>query len=322
MKNHFDEYISAISKIDLHPKLNIIFDKFPKSIDQLPNLIIHGPKGCGKYSQTLKLLKNYSPTNLKYEKKFSIVFNKQQIYYKISDIHYEIDMSLLGCNAKTLWHELYTQLIDIISAKSHKVGIIVCKYFHEIHSDLLEIFYSYMQKNDLLNISIKFILITEHISFLSDNILNCCHIIPIPRPSKSSYEKLVNTKLTVLSDIHNIADLENHNTIIPHKNICDKLLEQFDDYNKCDMAKYRELLYDLLTYNLNIYDCVWYIVGNVIKKYSLSTYDTSDIIINTYVFFNYYNNNYRPIYHLEKYIYYIICKIHNLKVISNNLDIL
>jgi hypothetical protein len=44
----------------------------------------------------------------------------------------------------------------------------------------------------------------------------------------------------------------------------------------------------------------------------LSEEDISEILIRTYSFLKYYNNNYRPIYHLESIIFYIINKIHNL----------
>jgi hypothetical protein len=104
-------------------------------------------------------------------------------------------MSLLGCNSKLLWHEIYLQFIDIISAKTEKSGIIVCKYFHEIHSELLENFYSYMQQNTSLSVDIKFILITEELSFIPDNILNCCEIIHLSRPAKTIYNNcLIKTK--------------------------------------------------------------------------------------------------------------------------------
>ena len=68
----------------------------------------------------LKLLKRYCPTELKYEKKLTVNFNKSQLYYKVSDIHIEVDMSLLGCNAKLLWNDIYNQLIDIACIKSNK----------------------------------------------------------------------------------------------------------------------------------------------------------------------------------------------------------
>jgi hypothetical protein len=138
---------------DLHPNL------FSKN-QPIKNTIFYGPSGVGKYTQVLKKIKTYSPSELKYEKKMTVTYNKQSYVFKISDIHYEVDMSLLGCNSRLLWHEIYQQILDSISAKNEKSGIIVCKYFHEIHSELLENFYSYMQKNYASNIEIKFILIT------------------------------------------------------------------------------------------------------------------------------------------------------------------
>ena len=119
-ETHFEEYISSNQKEDLHPKMNKIFQKFPSKITDLKNIIFYGPPGVGKYTQMLKSIKKYSPTELKYEKKISISFNKQQFFFKISDIHFEIDMSLLGCNSKLLWHDIYMQIIDIISAKNEK----------------------------------------------------------------------------------------------------------------------------------------------------------------------------------------------------------
>jgi len=146
-ETHFEEYINENQRQNLHPKLEKLYNKFPKDAPKLQNLIFYGPSGVGKYTQMLRSIKKYSPSELKYEKKISITFNKQQYFFKISDIHYEIDMSLLGCNSKLLWHEIYLQIIDIISAKNDKFGIIVCKFFNDIHSELLENFYSYMQKN-------------------------------------------------------------------------------------------------------------------------------------------------------------------------------
>ena len=139
-ETHFEEYIK---KENLHPKLEKIYNNnFPKTINKLGNLIFYGPSGVGKYTQMLNSIKKYSPSDLKYEKKTSLTFNKQQYFFKISDIHFEVDMSLLGCNSKLLWHDIYQQIIDIVSAKHERSGIIVCKYFHEIHSELLENFYS------------------------------------------------------------------------------------------------------------------------------------------------------------------------------------
>jgi Cdc6-like AAA superfamily ATPase len=104
-ESHYEEYISSVDKYNLHPELVAIYNMFPQKINQLENLIIYGPSGVGKYSQILYLLRRYSPSELKYDKKITITTDKQEYIYRISDIHYEIDMSQLGCNSKLLWHE-------------------------------------------------------------------------------------------------------------------------------------------------------------------------------------------------------------------------
>jgi hypothetical protein len=322
-ETHFEEYINSNKTINLHPKLDKVFNKFPKKINDLKNIIFYGPSGVGKYTQALRCIKLYSPSELKYEKKISITYNKLQYYFKISDIHYEVDMSILGCNSKLLWHEINSQIIDIISSKPEKKGIILCKYFNEIHNELLDNFYSYMQKNHYSSIDIKYILITEELSFIPDNILSCCEIINIPRPSKTQYNKClsVDTKIPKnfsLENIKNIKSLKisnnNNNQLIkPHKIICDKILEEIINIDDIKFLKFRDLIYDILIYNLNINDCIWYILSSLIKKDKIKGEYLSGLLIKTYNFFHYYNNNYRPIYHLENYFFNLTSIIHNLK---------
>ena len=313
-ETHFEEYINSNQKLNIHPKLDKIYNRFPKSIRDLKNIIFYGPSGVGKYTQMLKSIKKYSPTELKYEKKISITFNKQQYFFKISDIHYEIDMSLLGCNSKLLWHDIFLQLIDIISAKNEKSGIILCKYFHEIHSELLDNFYSYMQKNYATSIDLKFILITEKLSFIPDNILNCCEIIHVARPSKILYNKCLKNKLST-TKIENITNIKNLNSSIyelmqPYKIICDKIIDVMINIDDLKFLKFRDLLYDIFIYNLDITDSIWYINSQLIKLNKIKKEDVSNVLIKTYSFFQYYNNNYRPIYHLENYLFYLISLIH------------
>ena len=207
-ETHFEEYLTENSRVNLHPKLDKLYAKFPKTLPELKNLIFFGPSGIGKYTQMLKSIRRYSPSDLKYEKKISVTFNKQQYFFKISDIHYEVDMSLLGCNSKLFWHDIYQQIVDIISSKTDKSGIIVCKYFHDIHSELLETFYSYMQQTTDKSIDVKFVLVTEELSFIPDNILNCCEIINISRPTKTSYVKCVKTKLPANFVVENITNIK------------------------------------------------------------------------------------------------------------------
>lgn len=336
-ESHFEEYISSVERFNLHPELLEYYNKFPENISDFENLIIYGGGGIGKYSQVLYFLKKYSPSNLKYEKKITITNEKQTYVYHISDIHYEIDMSFLGCNSKTLWHDIFFHIVDIISIKKNKIGIIVCKNFHMIHSELLEIFYSYIQQynNPQSNIQIKFILVSEHISFIPNQILNVCEIINIKRPSIEMYKKifdcdesicgpkyndkiieiLSNTEADTILNIKEINSfhLINNDISMPidiFNTICNSIIFEIDNHTNIDFLKFRDILYDILIYNLDAIECIWYILEHYIRKNRIKPHNISDIMVKLYPFLKYYNNNYRPIYHLESIMFYIITKIH------------
>ena len=314
-ETHFDHYLSAHNENSLHPSLSLVYKKFPPKIAQLKNLIFYGPKGVGKYTQMLAAIKKYSPSELKYEKKLSVTYNKNIYFFKISDIHYEIDMSLIGCHSKMLWNEVYNQIIDILLAKAEKSGIIVCKYFHEIHSELLDIFYSYMQSLNTTNIDLKFIIITEELSFIPDNIVNCSHLIKVPRPSRNTYNKCLKLKLKKTIQLHEITNIKNiHLTLDQLMNsneiICNRLVDCIINTKDINFYHMREHLYDIFIYNLDPYECIWFIVNKLVSLNKIKAEDMTDILIKIYTFLQYYNNNYRPIYHFENFIVYLMMKVH------------
>jgi len=283
-----EEYIAAMDKYDLHTELNTLYNTaFPKSLKSFENLIVYGPVGSGKYSQVLKILKKYSPSELKHEKKITVQSEKNNYTFRISDIHYEIDLSFLGCNSKNLWHDIFCQIVDIISVKQEKIGIIICKNFHMIHSELLEIFYSYIQPftTSHMNIKIKFIILTEHISFLPNAILRCCAVIPIKKPNKENYKCMIEANIRknvsdryfqkrisswkITEKTRDIIDDIDTNTLINIKElqsfsllkssneipadifniVCDKIIIEMSNPQNMNFTGFRDSLYDILIYN-------------------------------------------------------------------------
>jgi hypothetical protein len=343
-----DEYITAVNRYNLHGDLISVYSNcFPKDIKNFENIIVYGAIGSGKYSQVLYFLKKYSPSELKYEKKMTVQSEKQSYTFHISDIHYEIDMSFLGCNSKNLWHDIFFQIVDIISVKQDKIGIIVCKNFHMIHNELLDIFYSYIQQfnSTHMNIQVKFIILTDHISFIPSNIINTCSVLNIKKPNKDKFKEMfkpLNKKVikpdTFIKKITNkIIDEQQNNilnnidtsTLINIKEIqsfslikeveeipkdifniiCDQIINEITLCEKINFITFRDSLYDILIYNLEAVECVWYILTHFIEEDKLESEDVSDIIKKTYSFLKYFNNNYRPIYHLESMMFYLITKI-------------
>lgn len=411
-ETHFEEYIQSVDKFNLHPELIDIRDTFPDSLSKFGNLIVYGASGIGKYSQVLKLIQKYSPCGLKYDKHMIMQNEKQTYIYRISDIHYEIDMALLGCNSKMIWHEIFSQIVDIISMKSDKNGIIVCKNFHSIHTELLDIFYSYMQQynHPQLNIHIKYILITEHLSFLSNRILDNCRILSMKRPSKPLYQEYItllqtispdseggvldlevanrrmpppppplpiaaNTKVSAITrvgkrqppienklihhskqesltdlfskkistislikksknilpsfldnidpgDVLNMKEIrtlreavaieDGDRAIIPKEifnNVCDAIIRDLTNPRELVITSFRDTLYDILIYNLDAVECFWYIFTHFIMLRKIGGPDISVVLDKTYTFLKYYNNNYRPIYHLENIFLLLLTKL-------------
>lgn len=349
-ESHYEEYIESMNKYNLHPELSDTFNSLPKNCSDMSNLILYGPSGAGKYTQSLAILKRYSASELKYDKKITIQTEKQDYMYHISDIHYEIDMSLLGCNSKILWRELFSQIVDIISVKNDKYGFILCKNFHNIHTELLEVFYSYIQQYSHYKSAIKihFIILTEHISFIPNNIIQACQLINIARPTKLQYENIYvptieqptedvlenfskkigaeyerseSNDMNIMkqiksSEILNCKEVKSFSSISTGKIpkdifniVCDNIINEMTSPSKLSYTTFRDAVYDMLVYNLDVAECIWYILYFFIKNQSIKDGDLSDVLDRCYVFLKYYNNNYRPIYHLESILFYFIIKI-------------
>ena len=311
LETTYDEYIKSVEKQNIHVKFENIYNNLSDDFTSLKHMIFYGPSGIGKYSQMLYCIKRYSSHNMRYDKRFNVEFNKKKDYvFRMSDIHYEVDMELLGCNSRLLWINVYNQIVDIIQAKKdRKYGFIVCKNFHTINGELLEIFYSYMQYK---NNSIKFILLTEHITFIPTNIINSCQLLSFSRPTKKQYFEITDNKdvlKTNISEISNIKNTKNDVTQLKkhHVIICNTIIKTLRSFTN-NYSELREQLYNILIYKLDVYKCVWYIYTSLIKQFDLSESVIFDINIEMHKFFKYYNNNYRPIYHLERIMLYIVSK--------------
>ena len=85
-----DNFINYINNFENEKKINKKYDNYisnlPDDINNIPNIILYGPPGSGKYSEALKIVLKYSATKLKYEKKMIVKASKNEHIIKISDI--------------------------------------------------------------------------------------------------------------------------------------------------------------------------------------------------------------------------------------------
>tara|TARA_Y100000768_G_scaffold307929_5_gene242092 strand:+ start:36261 stop:37199 length:939 start_codon:yes stop_codon:yes gene_type:complete len=299
----YEEHLSEISKCNFHKELqNIINDV--TTIEEFSNCILHGPSGIGKYSQALQLISKFSPSQLKYEKKVHLTINKSEYTFKISDIHYEVDFMTLGCNAKIVWNEIFNTIVNIVLSNGINNGIILCHNFNHISVELLDIFYSYIQQVFYLPINLRFLFLTDKISFLPTRIINNALIINIGRPHKIHVThkfKKHSISCNNLKELY-IPLSESHNEY----KLIDDIILMIKDKTKLKLGVMRELLYELLTYDIKIYDVLNTIIFELIKDSILKLEDFPKLMNDIYVCSCHYNNNYRPIYHLENMIVKII----------------
>jgi hypothetical protein len=118
-------------------------------------------------------------------------------------------------------------------------------------------------------------------------------------------------KLENITNIKNL-HLYNDELMLQYKIICNKILHNLKNIEESNFLKFRDILYDMFIYNLDISDCIWYIISTLINENKIRKEQLSPILIKTYCFFQYYNNNYRPIYHMENYLLSLAKIIHGM----------
>ena len=71
--------------------------------------------------------------------------------------------------------------------------------------------------------------------------------------------------------------------------VCDQIIDEITMCDNIQFTHFRDSLYDILIYNLDITECVWYIISHFINSGKLQSADISDILQKTYMFLKYFN---------------------------------
>jgi hypothetical protein len=306
----FDDYLKEKAKYDIHLEVSAVSAELAKD-SMLQNVIFYGPPGVGKYSCALDYISKYSPSHLAYERKAIVETSKGQYAIKISDVHFEVDMGLLGCNSKQTWNELFTHITNIVNLRSLNQGIILCRNFDRINAELLEVFYSYFQTNTQKT-RLAFVLLTEAHSFIPTHIVKRCHLVRVTRPKRIVYAKL--HKIPKTFDVNTISNIKSWKADVNMMNeetLKRKLVSLLESYENFDFEEVRKTIYDILIQNHNLVDILWDVVESVVQN-GLDPEKGLTLLKGTYSFLELYNNNYRPIYHLERYMCFLLRLIHEL----------
>jgi DNA polymerase III delta prime subunit len=319
LSNTFEKHLQETTRINLHgnKKAQTVLQSIPKTIESMPHLIFYGPPGIGKYSQSLQFLSKISPSQLRYERKMYVDFNKEDYIFRISDIHFEVDMMQLGCHAKVLWHTIFQQIKMVIETKKQPHGVILCKNIHATHGELLDILYTYLSNALSPRTIIKFIFLTESVSFLPNSLYSSCFCVQFGRPSKTLYQKILHNeripKTSAIEDTKTIYALKQRSSFQDTECLVETFVDKILSVETLKYEELREIIYEILLRNHDVQALCYDILVKLESMCPLTILQHHQIIQEMPLIFKRFNNNYRPIYHLENYFLMIIGVVHGIK---------
>jgi hypothetical protein len=79
-----------------------------------------------------------------------------------------------------------------------------------------------------------------------------------------------------------------------------------------DFISLRDRIYDINVMGQNACSVVWGIISALLASDKIPESKTSDVMDETTKFLELFSNNYRPIYHLERYVYFLATIVNEL----------
>ena len=175
---------------------------------------------------------------------------------------------------------------------------------------MLNIFYNFIENIDNKNIDIKFVILTTNIGFIPDIILKKLTKLHMSIPIKKKLNHI--KKNAFYTGNLKLIPINYNDELNNYKLICDKILVRIYNIDTIEFHEIRELIYSLLVSNCDIHECIWYLISDIVNKNKISQEKIADTMIFLFNSLKKYNNNYRPIYHLEKIVFYFIYQVHEL----------
>jgi hypothetical protein len=182
-----------------------LLSPLPATVHELPHLLVHSTQETveSAYKQCIQLLQQYSSHSLSHPahyKKLVVPFPKKKasVVLRKSDVHVELDMSALSCNAKMVWNTLFQCLSSVaapVSSANKHTLVVVCHGCEGMQQTLLSQLYYYLQDNHSFqetNATTRFVFffLTTNTAIFPPSIRQCCvpcNVCPPPPvPSLSS----------------------------------------------------------------------------------------------------------------------------------------
>lgn len=172
-----------------HPAIISDLDQFPTDLAEMPSIIISGPQAAGKRTLGLVVVAGFSPSAMRYEKKLYIGESPRRQEdapcVPMSDVHFEVDMSLPCFGNKAGWSSAHKAIVDAVEIRKDKYAFVMCTNFHLADRDLLRVFSNFMDSG-VDGVNLRYILITEHYSRLPLEIRQMARRIAVPTAHRAT----------------------------------------------------------------------------------------------------------------------------------------
>ena len=247
------------------------------------DLIVYGTDGSNKEEAVGAFLESASPSSLKYERKLVCETPKSRFFVRVSDIHYSLDLNLLGPAGLVMWNCIVDQIRGSIAASGKREGLVVCYSVEGYSAEVLNAVGQCI--GDLMGRTVRifFWFITSSMCCLPRRIAECCavHRVPQGLVVQKSWETLSS------------------------ENMAKNIFSEIEKGDSLEIGRLRETLYSNEIVLLTIHNIVWPLLRMVVDERAVrgrnmtvrELYKLTKLCLSCC---NGYEGSYRPIFHLER----------------------
>ena len=280
--------------LNIIPKLKILCK------NDISNILVYGPNGSGKMTIVKTLINTYYNENI-IEKDNIVKINSIEIKFKSSSYYFKI--SLNNYYNKKNFESLLSYLCENSEINSKcKFKLIIIKNIEYIDFESLKYLKNMIEKKYY---RIRFILVTSNISKINNFLKGFFLLLRLPYPNKTELNKYVSNiyskKISVntynLNELFIKLETNNISTYIdPYDLYTNKFIKLINTCKVTNIIKIRELLYDLMSKNYNLFN----IFIKILKYYTthINDYNKNIKIISLFSIYST-NKSFKNIIHLE-----------------------
>lgn len=267
------------------------------NVEDMPNLLFFGHKGCGKTTKIYAFLNTILNDKVYNLKNVEIELDKKIFKYRSSIYHIEIDSLELLNNERFFFQNFLKEYVSTRNIGLDMPKIIILLNAHKINKNSLLMLRKIIETN---YISSKYIFETSNINFLPETLLTRFLSLRISSPKREEIEDLFTNiikknKIKFGKKILNsIIDVDKNYSLFYNLNNIFCAFNYYIKTNELFINNYHKLINEIIVIIINKktnFEII-YILKSICEKIFINCYDVHELIFNiNYILTNKYNND-------------------------------